>query len=720
MNENIVFENELCRLTVGADCLVKSLIIKKNGTECVRGDEEISLFSVTQERPFNNEVKLMHPNKRTTYQANSLVREGDRLIVGFETAPYKVAVRVKEAPSYIAFTLEELLATHEEHYAGLTMDVPPTAEFRLAQLPVINREHFGEWLNVVWDEEAAVCVLATSPHARIDSERRHGYRVLTADAVRGIKLVGCSAALIAAPGSEALLSSIAALEEDYDLPRGVENRKNKKALNSSAYWTYDINPENVDEHIKYAKLGGFRLMLIYYRALFKNSEVGYVSCGDYEYSKKYPKGRASLKEMLDKIKAAGITPGIHFLQTHIGLESQYMRPTVDRRIHLTRHFTLARPLLKTDTVIYVDQNPEGSVMFDLCRRLNFGGEMISYEAYTTEPPYCFTGCVRGFNETIIKEHPLGEIGGIIDLTEFSATSAYIDQNTDLQDEIAEKLADAYNQGFEFIYFDGSEGTNAPYEYHVPNAQYRVWKKLKTKPILTEGAAKAHFGWHFLTGGNAFDVFPPAIFKASIDRFPLTEAPKMRDDFTRINFGWWRFHRTYQPDMYEYGTSKAAAWDCPTSLMAYLDEYRNGARAGDCLEVMRRWEDARVRDLLTEEQKLALRVPKSEFHLIINEAGEYELLPYTEIACREAELSAFSFTRGGKSYVVFWHKSGAARLKLALPASEIRLFKSFGGATETVEATEGGALLGVGDRLYLEAKLDEGALRAAFENAEIIQ
>ena len=48
-NENcIVIENELCRLTVGGDCIVKSLVVRETGEECLRQGEEISLFSVTQ------------------------------------------------------------------------------------------------------------------------------------------------------------------------------------------------------------------------------------------------------------------------------------------------------------------------------------------------------------------------------------------------------------------------------------------------------------------------------------------------------------------------------------------------------------------------------------------------------------------------------------------------------------------------------------------------
>ena len=76
------------------------------------------------------------------------------------------------------------------------MSPPPVSEFRLIQLPIKKKERFGEWLNVMWDDETAVNVLATSPHARIDAQKHEKYNILTADAIKGIKLRGCGAAII--------------------------------------------------------------------------------------------------------------------------------------------------------------------------------------------------------------------------------------------------------------------------------------------------------------------------------------------------------------------------------------------------------------------------------------------------------------------------------------------------------------------------------------------
>ena len=106
---SIIIENkELC-LTLGEDCIAKSLICKATGEECLMQGENMALFSLTEDRPFNNEIKLAHPNKRTVFQANRVRREGNQLIVGFELVTFEAIVEVKEADKYISFDLVDFI-----------------------------------------------------------------------------------------------------------------------------------------------------------------------------------------------------------------------------------------------------------------------------------------------------------------------------------------------------------------------------------------------------------------------------------------------------------------------------------------------------------------------------------------------------------------------------------------------------------------------------------
>ena len=73
---DVTVETSDFRMTIGDDASVKSLVVKATGEECIEGGCKKPFLSVTQDRPFDNELKLIHPNKRIVYPATSLRKEG--------------------------------------------------------------------------------------------------------------------------------------------------------------------------------------------------------------------------------------------------------------------------------------------------------------------------------------------------------------------------------------------------------------------------------------------------------------------------------------------------------------------------------------------------------------------------------------------------------------------------------------------------------------------
>ena len=712
MND-LILEHKEFILRLGEDATVKSLIHKATGEECLDPSCSRKLFSLTQDRPFNNEIKLAYCNKRTTFEANRLRREGNRLIVGFDKVLFEAVVELTFTDSYLSFTLFDYVIPPAA-FRDLCMTPPPVTEFRLCTLPLKQRKNFGQWLNVMWDEKVAVNLLATSPCERIDSEKTPAGRILTADAVRGIKLLQSTVSLIVT-APETLLDRIEALEEDYQLPKGVKARRGEY-INSSAYWVRDLCPENLEEHLSYCKAAGLKLMLIYYKSLFVE-ERGYRHCGDYVLQECYG-GAKGLKQMLDVIKANGIRPGIHFLHSHIGIKSSYVTPVADPRLNKTMPFTLSRDLSETDTTLYVDRSPAFAPMHPETRVLQFDGELIRYSHFTDEPPYRFEGLERGHWDTRPASHKAGTVGGVSDVSEYGATSIYVDQHTDLQDEVGQKLADVYNLGFEFVYYDGSEGVNVPYEYHVPNAQYRVYRLFEKEPLFCEGAAKSHFGWHILSGGNAFDmddknlVPTEDMLKPMIAKFPLQQAPHTAKDFTRLNFGWWDYFADNQPDSAEYGSSRAAGWDCPVILKGVLENLKKNPRTPDVLEAMKRWEEARSQKLFSSEEKEALKDPDKEHHLLRRRDGSLKLVEIFPVNAPEG-IKAFVFSFNQQSYALLWHKTASVRGKLKGDFEAVEEF------AEAPLAVEEGSFLLAG-RSYLRSPLPLEQLRALLEKMEICE
>ena len=82
------------------------------------------------------------------------------------------------------------------------------------------------------------------------------------------------------------------------------------------------------------------------------------------------------------------------------------------------------------------------------------------------------------------------------------------------------------------------------------------------------------------------------------------------------------------------------------------------------------------------------------------------------------IRAFVFDRLGKTYVVFWHTSGAAKIALNINADKINLFKELG-KKNPVKKIKGELILPVGDRQYLEVDAPRDQVIAAFTKARVL-
>jgi hypothetical protein len=358
--------------------------------------------------------------------------------------------------------------------------------------------------------------------------------------------------------------------------------------------------------------------------------------------------------------------------------------------------------------------------------LKIGNELIKYADYTTVRPYQFTGCERGVYASNSSAYPLGYKFGLLDLDGQAAVR--FDQRTSIQQEHAEMIGKISEEaGFQFFSYDGAEDVHIPWWFWVAMSQYEVHKCLRPEPLFSTGAAKSHFSWHILTCSNEFDTFIPEMIKKATREHQAAAAKYVAMDFTRVNLGWVNYvapsEKTIgmQPDMYEYICTVSAAWDCPISIKANLREIKANPRTDDNLEVMRRWEEARLANFFTDKQLKTLQTGEGEHILLINETGGFELQPYEEItnaAGGNPNLRAFIFDRSGKTYIVFWHPSCEGNLEMNIDEGKIHLYKELGKEIP-VEGTNGKILIPYSGRQYLEVDLSKDKALAVFRNAKIL-
>ncbi|MGH9326066.1 MAG: hypothetical protein ACRD2B_05185, partial [Terriglobia bacterium] len=721
----VVLENADMRLVIGANGSARSLIHKATGQECLDTTADVKMFNVTQYRPLDNELQLAYPAKITHFPADRVRKEGNKLRVDFALVGYEGTIGLRITDSYIAFRLEELT------YKGYTPIRPkhafPLDETIFLRLPIRTRKNFGDWLNVMWDEDVAVNVLATDPETEIDATPCAGHYLFHAGSVRSVKLKDVGAALIATATSR-LLDRIAQVEQDFDLPKGVQSRRSKE-YKFSYYQAFTITPKDVDRQIEYAKAGGFRQFMVYCLAFSK-------TVGHFPWNSEYPGGMADLKDVVDKINKAGMLPGLHILYTMATEKDAYVTPKPDPRLNLLLNYTLSQDVEAGATTIPIEENPWLATMDNGKKIVRIQNELIAYAKYTDTPPYHFQGCQRGALGTEAAAHEMSSRVGVLDMYGGSGPDwsfARFAQNTSLQGEVAERIKKFYEEaGFKFLYFDGAEQVPRPYWYNIPLAQGRIANLLEPKSLLAEGSCKAHFSWHTITRGNAFDIAKPEEVKAAIRAYPAPEIQRMVRDFTCINFGWLGYWAPSpetigtQPDMLEYATAVAAAWDCPVSLSRGSQELvvalAAHPRTPDNLETTRRWEDVRAQGWLTEKQKIALRNLGQEHTLLIDEDGKFELVPCDQIknvADAKAPGRAFIFERKGYIWVSFWHTSGKGILELPLAAEKMTLVRELGKPL-IIPRRGKPTRLPIGERRYLKLR---GTTRqeaiTAFEQAKIL-
>lgn len=577
----VLLENEAFTLRLSEDARVESLVC--NGQECIETGVDLPLCSILQYRPYDNENFLRYPAKPMSFPSNRLTARGDTLFVEFSNTYDIAVILVDRHPDYFAFHLDRIDYRIEDYGIKRKTEIDEIIFF---QLPLRKREHFGEWLNVVWDEDCAVCLMGLNPETRIDNSKSSAY-CLQAGGENATGLLNASAALVAAAKRD-FLDVVDRVEADYGLPRGVQSRRCPE-YRMSYYELRDVRLSNIDEHIAYAKQGGFGMMVIYYMDFAS-------TCGHFLWKEDFG-GMEELKAIVDRIKAAGMLPGFHIHYSKVSVDDPYVNGVLpDRRLNSVASFTLASDLHPGDSLLRAYGNPQLLRTEDGRRLLRVEDEMLSFTAVENEGGICtFRGLERGIYSSKVKFVKAGAHIAVPDVDDWPRFIR-IDQDTDLQDEVAQRLADIYNYcGFRFIYFDGAEDVPYPYWYNVSRAQKKVYDLLEEKPLFCEGALKSHFGWHILSRGNAFDLFRPERVVQGAKRYTIPCAEAIADDFTAVNFGWLNSTAPgpdtcgMLPEHYEFVCSQAFAHGCPISYVAYLDQMKKNPRTVENLKVIGKWE-----------------------------------------------------------------------------------------------------------------------------------
>lgn len=362
--------------------------------------------------------------------------------------------------------------------------------------------------------------------------------------------------------------------------------------------------------------------------------------GDFEVNRAvYPRGQAGLKTVVDRIHEAGLAAGLHTFAFFIAKDTPWVTPIPDVRLASDAVLTLAEDLAEDDTAIIVEESTAAmSAVTGFQVRnsvtLRIGTELITYAGAAKQPPYAFTGCVRGAHGTRPAAHGRG--AKAFHLRECFGLFVPEAEST-LFEEVAQRNAGLFNAcGFDMLYIDALDGADIldspQYAWHyAAKYAYELVRRLE-RPAVMEMSTFSHHLWCVRSRMQAWDC-PARGVKDFIDCHVAHNA-QWQAAFLPTHLGWWgcfdwagvQPDRT-MPDDVEYLCAKALATGSSLSfLVGFTPGSLTRAHTQRLAAITRRYEDLRQAGTVSEALRAKLAQPGAEFILETTEGGQTQFRP----------------------------------------------------------------------------------------------
>lgn len=433
----------------------------------------------------------------------------------------------------------------------------------------------------------------------------------------GIK--GTKIALFGCP-VEQLMPTIETIELEENLPHPVIDGKWGKIAPgaSSAYMIMGFGEEDIEKALKMTKQAG--LKYLYHPGPFR-------TWGHFEFNPdQFPDGTASMKKCVDKAKEYGIHLGLHTLSNFITTNDAYVTPVPDDRLAKVGSSILIADIGTDQTEIPVEE-PHFFAQFNNnhLKTVQIGDELIRYAGVSESEPWMLTDCQRGSWGTKAAEHKYGEtVSHLAD----HGYKVFL-TNTDLSIEVAENIADIYNEtGLRQISFDGLEGNRSTAmgnygEILFTNAWYESLNDEIKEHYIADASRTSHYFWHMYTRMNWGEPWY-AGFRESQTDYRLKNQAYFERNLMPAMLGWFLMKEQTSLEDIEWLLARSAGFDAGYAFVTGYKALDENGNTDEILRLIGLWEKARMNEIFTEEQKEQMKDINNEFHLEMNEEGEFVL------------------------------------------------------------------------------------------------
>lgn len=438
------------------------------------------------------------------------------------------------------------------------------------------------------------------------------------------KITGSKIALFGDRSAE-ILNRIGKIEIEQNLPHPIINGEWDKTSRSSmrSYLISSFSEKDIDFILEKAKRAGFKN--IYHEGPFE-------TWGHFKWRSSFASdGDEGVKRIVEKANAQGIDLGVHTLSNFLTPNDSYVTPLPSKNLLKQGELALLSDLDDNQTTLEISK----SALFEMPLTLNalqIGDELITFgKVDAVGDKMILTGCTRGAFGTLKTAHKTSE--RLYKLWDYPYKTLFPDLK--LQDEFATRLAEIFNKtGIKQISFDGLEGCMYTGHDYYATAKFvkGFYDQVKDKSnIINDASRLDHFSWHIHTRMNWGEPWGEEMRKGQVESRIKNQKYFKRNLFPRM-LGWFlirladrKFETTSLEDL-EWALSESAGFDSGYAMSISLQTLRNHGQMDKLLEAIKNWDFLRMNQAFTEEQKIRLRDPETEWHLEKKSENDFLLYP----------------------------------------------------------------------------------------------
>jgi len=451
--------------------------------------------------------------------------------------------------------------------------------------------------------------------------KNRGYDRYVAPAFDDGGVVGSKIALFGVP-VEGTLDIIGAIELQEGLPHPMidgEWGKTSRSANA-AYIIMNFDESQAEWAIDVTERAGLRYL--YHEGPFE-------AWGHFELNKNsFPDGAESMRRISTAAGERGVMVGLHTLSNFLSPSDGYASPVPDKRLAKVGSTVTTAALPDYETFIRIE-DPE---FFNQSQKSHLaaaqiGDEIITFESVSDSAPWRLEGIVRGAFGTRAHSHAAGST---ISKLDDHAYGVFLTE-TALSIEMAENLARLFNDaGLRQISFDGLEGNRSTGMGNYGETLFTMaWYDALNDDIrshyIADASRTTHYFWHMYTRMNWGEPWY-AGFRESQTEYRLKNQDYFQRNLMPGMLGWFKMTPETSLEDIEWMLSLSAGYDAGYGFVTSEDAVNGNGNADEILSLLGRWEEARMSNVFTAEQKARLKNREQEYHLEESTAEEWALTP----------------------------------------------------------------------------------------------